>query len=101
MTSGARFPSLPDVSAVNETLPGVQLDGWFAVVAPKAVAASSIQKVNLAIGEFLKQPAIQKRLLDIGLATTGAGTPESTSKFIAEQQNAWRSLAKELDIQAQ
>ncbi len=101
VTSAARFPSLPEVAAVNETLPGVQLDGWFAVVAPKAVAATSIQKVNVAIGEFLKQLAIQKRLLDIGLATTGAGTPESTAKFIRDQQNAWRSLAKELDIQAQ
>ena len=101
VTSAARFPSLPEVAAVNETLPGVQLDGWFAVVGPKGVAAPIIQKVNLAVDEFLKQPSIQQRLLDIGLATTGAGTPESTATFIREQQAAWQALAKELDIQAQ
>ncbi len=101
VTSSTRFPSMPDVQAINETLPGVQMDGWFVVVAPKGVAAPIVQKVNAAVGEYLKLPATQKRLIDIGLATDGAGTPESTAKFIAEQQAAWRVLAKDLDIQAQ
>lgn len=101
VTSSKRFPSMPDVQALNETLPGVQMDGWFVVVAPKGVAAPIVQKVNAAVGEYLKLPATQKRLIDIGLATDGAGTPESTARFIAEQQEAWRALAKELDIQAQ
>src|SRR5262245_11178064 len=33
--SSRRFPTMPDVLSVNETLPGVQIDGWFLVVAPK------------------------------------------------------------------
>lgn len=101
VTSSKRFPSLPNVQAINETLPGVQLDGWFAVVAPKGVAAPIVAQVNAAIGEYLKLPATQKRLLDIGLALSGPRSPEATATFIAEQQQAWRSLAKELDIQAQ
>ena len=99
--SSKRFPTMPDVQAVNETLPGVQIDGWFVVVAPKGTPAPIIQKVNAAVGEFLRGPEIQKRLNDIGLATGGADTPEGTAALIKKEQAAWRELAKELDIQAQ
>ena len=101
VVSASRFPTMPDVQAFNETVPGVELDGWFVVVAPKGTAAPVIAKMNEAIGEFLKLDATKKRMLDIGLATSGAGTPESTAAFIAKQQEVWRALAKELDIQAQ
>ena len=99
--SSTRFPSMPDVQAVNETLPGVQVDGWFVVVAPKATPDAIVLKMNGAIGEFLALPDIQRRLLDIGLATGGADTPEGTAGLIRQQQQVWRELARELDIQPQ
>jgi len=34
-------------------------------------------------------------------ATDGAGTPARTGQFIREQQQFWRRLAPELDIQPQ
>lgn len=101
VVSAGRFPTMPDVQAVNETLPGVELDGWFVIVAPKGTDGAIIQRMNGAIGEFLKLPGTKKRLLDIGLATGGADTPQGTAAFIAKQQGIWRGLAKELDIQPQ
>ncbi len=99
--SSSRFPSMPNIQAVNETLPGVQVDGWFVIVAPKGTPSAIIQRMNSVVGEYLKLPDLQKRLLDIGLATGGADTPERTAAFIREQQDVWRALAKELDIQPQ
>ncbi len=99
--SSSRFPSMPNVQAVNETLPGVQVDGWFVIVAPKGTPSAIVQRMNSAVGEYLKLPDLQKRLLDIGLATGGADTPERTAAFIRAQQDVWRALAKELDIQPQ
>lgn len=101
VTSGERFPGLPDVPSVNETVPGVIVDGWFAVVAPKGVPDAIVRRVNREIGTFLDGPDIQKRLIAIGLATSGAGTPESTAAFIALQQERWRMFAKELKFEAQ
>src|SRR4029453_4044488 len=34
VTSATRFPGLPDLPALNETLAGVVVDGWFGGVAP-------------------------------------------------------------------
>ena len=101
VTSATRFPGLPDLPSVSETVPGVVMNGWFAVVAPAGTPAEVVQKLNAQIGEFLKGPEIQQRLLIFGLATEGAGTPESTGQLIRREQDAWKALAKELDIQPQ
>ncbi len=90
VTSATRFPGLPDLPALNETLPGVVVDGWFGVVAPAGTPAEIVARVNREIGEFLKGPEIQQRLISFGLATEGAGTPRSTAQFIREMQAHWQ-----------
>jgi tripartite-type tricarboxylate transporter receptor subunit TctC len=101
VTSAQRFVGLPDLPALNETVPGVNVDGWFGVVAPAGTPPDAVLKVNREIGEFLKDPAIQQRLITFGLATNGAGTPEGTAQLIRDMQEHWRALARELDIQPQ
>jgi tripartite-type tricarboxylate transporter receptor subunit TctC len=101
VTSAVRFPGLPDLPSISETVPGVVMNGWFAVVAPTGTPPEIVSKLNHDIGEFLKGQDIQKRLLDFGLATEGAGTPESTGQFIRKEQESWVALAKELNIEPQ
>ena len=101
VTSTSRFPSLPDLPSMKEHVPGVVMNGWFAVVAPATTPVVVIERVNRQIELFLKGDEIKQRLLSFGLATEGAGTPETTAKYIRDEQNAWRALAKELDIQPQ
>jgi tripartite-type tricarboxylate transporter receptor subunit TctC len=101
ITSATRFPSLPDLQSISEIVPGVVMNGWFVVVAPAGTAPEVVQRLNRDIGEYLKGPEVQPRLLDFGLATEGAGTPESTAEFIRQEQINWRGLAKDLDVQPQ
>ena len=101
VTSPARFPALPDLPSVNEFAPGVAVNGWFAVMAPTGTPAAVVSRVNHEIGEFLKGPDIQQRLYTFGLATEGAGTPESTAAFIRADQERWRELAKEIGVEPQ
>jgi tripartite-type tricarboxylate transporter receptor subunit TctC len=68
------------------------------VVAPAGTSPEAVARINREIGEYLKGAEIEQRLLAFGLATEGAGTPESTGQFIRLQQEEWRTLAKELDI---
>jgi tripartite-type tricarboxylate transporter receptor subunit TctC len=101
ISSSKRFPPLPDLPAINETVPGVTMDGWFVVVAPTGTPAEAVQRMNREIGEFLKGDQIRERLTGFGLATSGAGTPQSTGEFIAREQEKWRALAAELKIEPQ
>jgi tripartite-type tricarboxylate transporter receptor subunit TctC len=101
LSSSNRFPLLPDLPVIAETVPGVIMDGWFAVMAPAGIAPDIVARMNKEIGEFVKADDFKTRLAGFGLATNGAGTPQSTAAFIAREQEKWRSLAKELDIQPQ
>jgi tripartite-type tricarboxylate transporter receptor subunit TctC len=101
ITSERRFPALPDLPSVSETVPGVVMNGWFAVVAPAGTPTGIVGRLNREIGEYLKGGDIQQRLLAFGLATEGAGTPESTAEHIRREQERWRALARELAVEPQ
>jgi tripartite-type tricarboxylate transporter receptor subunit TctC len=101
VTSGKRFPGLPELPSLQETVPGVVMDGFFAIVAPSGAPGEVIARLNREIAEYLKRTDIQERLLSLGLATEGAGTPESTAQFIRQSQEEWRAVGKELDVQPQ
>ena len=101
VSSEKRFPGLEDLPTIGETLPGFGIEGWFALVAPTGTPATMIQRVNRDIDAFLSEPEVRARLISLGLATSGAGTPESTGRFIQTEKDRWKALVKELDIQPQ
>jgi tripartite-type tricarboxylate transporter receptor subunit TctC len=68
------------------------------VVAPAGTPADIVAQLNRHIGQFLRSPEIQQRLLALGLAISGTDTAETTAEFIRQQQAQWRSLAQELDL---
>jgi tripartite-type tricarboxylate transporter receptor subunit TctC len=101
VTSGKRFPGLPDLPSLRETVPGIVMDGFFAIVAPAGTPAEAVARLNREIGQYLKGSDIQQRLLSLGLATEGAGTPETAAQTIRREQEAWRALGKELGVEPQ
>ncbi len=101
ITSKPRFPGLPDLPSIGESVPGIVMNGFFAVVAPDGTPPDIIRRLNREIGAYLEGPEIQQRLLSFGLATEGAGTPESTGRLIRLEQEQWRALARELEVQPQ
>jgi tripartite-type tricarboxylate transporter receptor subunit TctC len=101
ITSAQRFPGLEDVPAVAETLPGFRVDGWLAVVAPAGTPDPIVTRLNREIDAFVKEPAIQQRLLSLGFATKSAGTPESIKAFMKSEIDAWKTMAAELNIEPQ
>jgi tripartite-type tricarboxylate transporter receptor subunit TctC len=77
------------------------MNGFFAIVAPAGTPPDAIAKLNHEIDEYLKGPDVQAKLLTFGLATGGGGTPDSTAQAIRAEQDQWKAVARELDIQPQ
>lgn len=101
VSSGKRFPGLPDLQTVAETIPGAVLDGWFVLAAPAGTPEPIVARLNTAVKDFLGGADIQQRLIALGLATNGTDTPAKTAEFIRQEQQTWRNLAKEIDIPQQ
>ena len=77
VSSGKRYPAFPDVAAIAETIPGFNIDGWFAMVAPTGTPAPIVQRLNREIDVVLKDAEVLQRINQFGLGTSGAGTPLS------------------------
>jgi len=101
VTSGKRFPGLPDLPALRETVPGIIMNGFFAIVAPTGTPPEVIAQLNGAIDRYLGGPDVEERLLTLGLSTDGGGTPESTAQAIRKEQGQWRAFGRELNVEPQ
>jgi tripartite-type tricarboxylate transporter receptor subunit TctC len=96
-----RSPGLPDVPTTAELgQPRLLSSTWFALLAPRGTPPAVIQKMNAVTNEALADPAVKKRLADIGVSTLG-GTPEQLAKTIADETEKWGRLVREAKIQAQ
>jgi tripartite-type tricarboxylate transporter receptor subunit TctC len=101
VTSGRRFPGLPDLPSLHETMPGIIMDGFFAIVAPAGTPSEVVAQLNREIDRYLSGPDVEDRLLTLGLSTDGGGTPESTAQAIRKEQERWRAFGKKLNVEPQ
>lgn len=99
ITAARRFPGMEEIPTISETLPGVVLDGWLAVVAPVGTPQVATRRLNEAVDRFVKEPEVMKRFAALGLASKGAGTPASIADFIQAERDRWVQLVKELRIE--
>jgi tripartite-type tricarboxylate transporter receptor subunit TctC len=62
-----RNPALPDVpTAAEEGMPSFDPTSWVAVFAPKGTAGAVRDKLSSALDKALDDPAVRKRLTDLG-----------------------------------
>ena len=62
-TSPERSKFLPTLPTIAESgLPGYQFDSWFGLLGPAGIPAAEADRVNAAIGQLLRDPAILERL---------------------------------------
>jgi len=91
VASPQRMTSLPDVSAIAETLPGFESVTWYAVVAPPRTPAAIIEKINAGINQALHDSEVQKRLTDLSAEPVG-GTPLETANYLKKEAERWKNV---------
>jgi tripartite-type tricarboxylate transporter receptor subunit TctC len=98
-----RAASLPQVPTVAESLPGIELQGWFMVMAPTGTPADIVQKLNQEIDRILKEPDVQQRATALGFEIDpgGAGSPQSAGEFLRAELAQWGKVVRELGIEPQ
>jgi tripartite-type tricarboxylate transporter receptor subunit TctC len=96
-----RSPALPDVPTSAELgQPQLLSSTWFALLAPKGTPAPIVQRMNAVANDVLADPAVKKRLADIGASTLG-GTPQQLAQHLAAETEKWGRVVREAHITAQ
>jgi len=90
VTTAQRLAQYPDIPTVAEALSmkDFEASSWFALYAPAGTPPDIVQRLSAEVGAALKQPAVSKRLTDLGAIPVG-GTPEKLAAFQRAEQEKW------------
>jgi tripartite-type tricarboxylate transporter receptor subunit TctC len=99
VTSAKRLEVLSDVPAMDEFVPGYEGSGWVGVGAPKGTPAEIIDKLNKEINAVLADPAMQARLVGLGIEPEPMTSAEF-GKLIADATEKWTKVIRFAGIKA-
>jgi len=91
VTSQEREPSMPQLPAIAETVPGYEATAWFGIGMPKGTPKDIIEKVNAEVNRALADPKMRERLAELG-GRPIPGTPEDFGKTIAAETAKWEKV---------
>jgi tripartite-type tricarboxylate transporter receptor subunit TctC len=95
VSSARRSRSLPNAPTMIESgYEGFEAGSWFGFLAPRGTPRSIIVKLNQAVNEIIKDPAIDKKMVFEGADPVG-GSPEQFKNFIASEFKKWQVVVRE------
>ena len=103
VTAKNRSAAAPDIPTVDEAgVPGLHVSNWTALFAPKDTPNAIIGKLNAAAVDALADPAVRKRLADLGLELfpREQQTPEALAAFHKAEIERWWPIIKAAGIKA-
>jgi len=93
VTSPERWPGLPDIPAIAETVAGFAVVVFYGISAPKGTPPEIVEVLNKAVAEALKDPEHAARLAEIG-GLPMPMTPAEFGKLIADETEKWRKVVE-------
>lgn len=99
VTSAKRLPALPDVPTVAEQgYPGFELISWNGIVGPPGMPPAVVSKFNAAINKVMSDPAVRKRLSEIGMEPLSGSVADYDARLKQEMPRV-QALVKRAGIQ--
>jgi putative tricarboxylic transport membrane protein len=101
--SDKRVPIIPDLATTGEQgLAGVEASVWNAFFLPKGTPDPIVRKLNKAMSDTIDDPAIRKRLEELGLeiATPERRSPEYLAKLVPQEIERWGKPIREGGVSA-
>jgi tripartite-type tricarboxylate transporter receptor subunit TctC len=88
-----RWPGVPDIPAIAETVPGFESIGFYGISAPKGTPPEIVEALNKAVGEALKDPKLVEQFSAFG-GVPKPMTPAEFGKLISDETEKWRKVVE-------
>jgi tripartite-type tricarboxylate transporter receptor subunit TctC len=93
VTSAKRFALKPGTPTVVESgVAGHVMTAWIGLMAPKGTPAEIVNLIQRELSAALKDPAVQKRLSDMGVVPGGM-PPAEFATYLAAERETYKSLS--------
>jgi tripartite-type tricarboxylate transporter receptor subunit TctC len=101
VTTGKRWPTLPNVPTVIESgVPDIDVLGWYGLVFPAGVPPIAIEKTRRGLEQVLAREAVREKLTNVG-ALPNLSTPQAFGTLIEQEVVRWRNVATASGLQPQ
>jgi tripartite-type tricarboxylate transporter receptor subunit TctC len=100
VTSARRWPLLPDLPTIAETVPGYDVDVWYGMFAPKNTPPEIVKQLNTALANVVADPQVAARFAQDG----GLPSPmpvESLAQFLRDDRARWRKMVDAAGLTAE
>jgi tripartite-type tricarboxylate transporter receptor subunit TctC len=104
VTAKSRMEAAPEIPTVDEAgLPGIYASVWNAFWAPKGTPPAVIAKLNAAAEEALADPAVRKRVIEMGLdlPPREQSTPAALAAYQKAEIDKWWPIIKATGIKVE
>ncbi|VWX61622.1 Tripartite-type tricarboxylate transporter, receptor component TctC [Burkholderiales bacterium 8X] len=95
-----RLPQVPEAPTFKEQGFDIEALLWYALSAPAATPAATIDRLNKAVNEVIADPDFVARARVIGMEPRG-GTPEELARFTKAEFDRWVPLLQSLNLPKQ
>jgi tripartite-type tricarboxylate transporter receptor subunit TctC len=94
VTSGRRFPSVPDIPTLSEAgLADYAAEIWYGIMVPSGTPREIISRLHAESVNLLKLPDVKGKLEAAGFETIGT-TPEQFGTYIRAEIEKWAKVVK-------
>jgi tripartite-type tricarboxylate transporter receptor subunit TctC len=101
VTTGRRFPGLPDVPTAQEAgVKGYDVASWNALAAPAKTPQPILDKLHAAVAKALAAPDVQKRFAELGVEPRPS-SPEELKAFYTSEAKRWTEVVERAGIPKQ
>ena len=100
VTTPRRSPSLPDVPAIAESLPGYEFTGWMGLLVPVKVPRAIVDKLHKETVRIVHLPDVTQKL-KLDAAEPVGNTPEEFSVHLKSKVARWTKVVKAAAIKAE
>ena len=93
ISAARRDPSLPDVPAIAETVPGFEMAPWWGLFAPAGTPPDVVTRLNTETVLILALPDVKANYTNLGM-TAVSSTPEEFSAYVQDEIVRWAKVVK-------
>jgi tripartite-type tricarboxylate transporter receptor subunit TctC len=100
LSSSGRYPLMPEVPTVAETLPGVEFSSWLGLAVSPATPKPVIERLNGELKAILSEDDIKQRFATFG-GVPAYSTPEAMRERVAREVGRWKKVVETRGIERQ
>jgi tripartite-type tricarboxylate transporter receptor subunit TctC len=101
VTSTRRSSAIPELPTAAESgMPGLEISSWYGLWGPKDIPKEIVARVNAALSDAMREPAVIERLTNFGFEPV-VGTADEFARFIQADVERNSALLRAVNYQPQ